>query len=99
MQEVVHRAFTVSSRQGAIYIGQAPVDTTIEMLIHENAHVKLRQIQALDPLYRTPWTSRREFRFRGGRIRGRSLEFSRGCSCFRTWPNSSGAGIVKNPAR
>ena len=43
-------AYTVSSRQGAIYIGPAPVEPTLEMLIHEYAHVKLRQIQALDPL-------------------------------------------------
>ncbi len=49
-----HLAFTVSSRQGAIYIGPAPVDSSIEMLIHENAHVKMRQIQTLDPLLRDP---------------------------------------------
>jgi hypothetical protein len=48
-------AFTVSSRQGAIYIGDAPVNSTIEMLIHENAHVKLRQIQVIDPLLQDPF--------------------------------------------
>lgn len=47
-------AFTVSSRQGAIYIGAAPLESTIEMLIHENAHVKLRQVQALDTLLSDP---------------------------------------------
>jgi HEXXH motif-containing protein len=51
----VHLAFTVSSRQGAIYIGPAPVDSSVEMLIHENAHVKMRQIQALDPLLCDPF--------------------------------------------
>jgi hypothetical protein len=47
-------AFTVSSRQGAIYIADAPVNSTVEMLIHENAHVKLRQIQVIDPLLQDP---------------------------------------------
>ncbi|MBV6323429.1 aKG-HExxH-type peptide beta-hydroxylase [Duganella violaceipulchra] len=47
-------AFTVSSRQGAIYVGNAQVDETIEMLLHEFAHVKLRQIQAIDPLLEDP---------------------------------------------
>jgi HEXXH motif-containing protein len=46
--------FTVSSRQGAIYIGNAPPNATVEMLIHENAHVKLRQIQFLDSLLSDP---------------------------------------------
>jgi len=46
--------FTVSSRQGAICIGNAPPDSTLEMLIHENAHVKLRQIQFLDSLLSDP---------------------------------------------
>lgn len=50
-----HLAFTVSSRQGAIYIGNAPVDASVEMLIHENAHVKMRQIQAIDPLLLDPF--------------------------------------------
>jgi HEXXH motif-containing protein len=50
-----HLAFTVSSRQGAIYIGSAPVDSSVEMLIHENAHVKMRQIQAIDPLLLDPF--------------------------------------------
>ncbi len=49
-----YRAFTVSSRQGAIYIGPAPARPTVEMLIHEFAHVKLRQIQALDPILTDP---------------------------------------------
>jgi HEXXH motif-containing protein len=49
-----HRAFTVSSRQGAIFIGEAPPDPMVEMLLHENAHVKLRQIQYLDPLLVDP---------------------------------------------
>lgn len=53
--ERVHLAYTVSSRQGAIYIGDAPVDSTVEMLLHENAHVKLRQIQAMDPLLTDPF--------------------------------------------
>jgi HEXXH motif-containing protein len=50
----VHCAFTVSSRQGALYLGAAPVDATVEMLLHENAHIKLRQAQAIDPLLRDP---------------------------------------------
>lgn len=50
----IHLAFTVSSRQGAIYIGDAPIDSSIEMLIHENAHVKLRQLQAIDTLLCDP---------------------------------------------
>jgi HEXXH motif-containing protein len=49
-----YSGFTVSSRQGAIYIGNAPPDATVEMLIHENAHVKLRQIQFLDSLLSDP---------------------------------------------
>jgi hypothetical protein len=47
-------AFTVSSRQGAVYIGDSELDETIEMLLHEFAHVKLRQIQAIDPLLVDP---------------------------------------------
>jgi hypothetical protein len=49
-----YRAFTVSSRQGAIYIGAAPPRDAAEMIMHEYAHVKLRQIQALDPLLKDP---------------------------------------------
>ena len=49
-----HTAFTVSSRQGAIFIGSAPPLPTAEMILHEKAHVKLRQIQKLDPLLRDP---------------------------------------------
>jgi HEXXH motif-containing protein len=49
-----HCGFTVSSRQGAIYIGNAPPNPTVEMLIHENAHLKLRQIQYLDSLLIDP---------------------------------------------
>jgi HEXXH motif-containing protein len=49
-----HFAFTVSSRQGAIFVCDAPVEPTIEMVIHENAHIKLRQVQALDPLLEDP---------------------------------------------
>ncbi len=47
-------AFTVSSRQGAVYIGDADVFATVEMLLHENAHVKLRQVQILDTLLKDP---------------------------------------------
>lgn len=50
----VNLAFTVSSRQGALYLGEADVDATIEMLLHENAHIKLRQAQAIDPLLCDP---------------------------------------------
>jgi hypothetical protein len=60
-----HRAFTVSSRQGAIFIGVAPPHQMTEMLLHESAHVKLRQIQLIDSLlldelnqqmlFRVPW--------------------------------------------
>jgi len=49
-----HIAFTVSSRQGAIYIGPAPPDASVEMILHENAHVKLRQLQAVDSLLCDP---------------------------------------------
>jgi HEXXH motif-containing protein len=49
-----YTAFTVSSRQGAIFIGGAPPPETVEMVLHENAHVKLRQIQALDQLLVDP---------------------------------------------
>jgi hypothetical protein len=45
-----NRAFTVSSRQGAIFLGILGVVPVIEMLIHENAHIKLRMIQELDSL-------------------------------------------------
>jgi hypothetical protein len=48
------RAFTVRSRQGAIYLGPAPVDESVEMLLHECAHIKLRQVQLLDPLLIDP---------------------------------------------
>lgn len=47
-------AFTVSSRQGAIFVGPAPVLPQAEMIIHENAHVKLRQLQLIDPLLQNP---------------------------------------------
>ncbi|MFN3228247.1 MAG: aKG-HExxH-type peptide beta-hydroxylase [Asticcacaulis sp.] len=47
-------AFTVSSRQGAIFIGEGDEAEVIEMLLHENAHVKLRQIQLLDTLLEDP---------------------------------------------
>lgn len=49
-----HTAFTVSSRQGALYVAGAPPAAMVEMLLHENAHVKLRQIQAIDPLLEDP---------------------------------------------
>jgi HEXXH motif-containing protein len=48
------RAFTVSSRQGAVYVGPAPATDTVEMLLHECAHIKLRQIQLIDPLLVDP---------------------------------------------
>ena len=51
----VHSAFTVSSRQGAVFIGDAPPMVTAEMLLHEKAHVKLRQLQKLDPLLVDPF--------------------------------------------
>jgi hypothetical protein len=47
-------AFTVSSRQGAIFIGDGTPDELVEMILHENAHVKLRQIQMLDTLLEDP---------------------------------------------
>jgi len=47
-------AFTVSSRQGAIFIGDGSPDELVEMILHENAHVKLRQIQILDTLLADP---------------------------------------------
>ena len=47
-------AFTVSSRQGAIFIGEANVDAVCDMILHENAHVKLRQVQLLDTLLVDP---------------------------------------------
>ncbi len=47
-------AFTVSSRQGAIFIdGGKPYDI-VDNILHENAHIKLRQIQLLDPLLQDP---------------------------------------------
>lgn len=47
-------AFTVSSRQGAIFIGEGSADEVADMILHENAHVKLRQIQLLDTLLEDP---------------------------------------------
>lgn len=47
-------AFTVSSRQGAIFVGEGNCDDVAEMILHENAHVKLRQIQLIDTLLRDP---------------------------------------------
>lgn len=43
-------AFTVSSRQGAIFIDEMAPESMVENLLHENAHVKLRLIQLFDPL-------------------------------------------------
>jgi HEXXH motif-containing protein len=49
-----HMAFTVSSRQGAMFIGHAPSIPTTEMILHEKAHIKLREIQLLDPILEDP---------------------------------------------
>lgn len=47
-------AFTVSSRQGAIFVGPAGIYDLIEMLLHENAHIKLRHMQLLDTILKKP---------------------------------------------
>jgi HEXXH motif-containing protein len=49
-----YRAFTVLSRQGAVFLGDAPAPHLAEMLLHETAHIKLRQMQLLDPLLTDP---------------------------------------------
>jgi len=49
-----YRAFTVSSRQGAIFLDQIPAETLVENIIHENAHIKLRQIELLGSLLVDP---------------------------------------------
>jgi HEXXH motif-containing protein len=51
-------AFTVGSRQGAVYLGDASPLAMLEMLVHETAHVKLRQIQLLDPMLTDPLDDR-----------------------------------------
>ena len=54
-----HLAFTVGSRQGAIFLGQAPPLDLAEMVLHEAAHVKLRQMQLLDSLLVDPLDEQR----------------------------------------
>jgi HEXXH motif-containing protein len=49
-----HSSFSVGSRQGAIYVSEGDLQLVAEMLIHENAHVKMRQMQALDGLLIDP---------------------------------------------
>lgn len=43
-------AFTVLSRQGAMFIDPEDPRTIAENLVHENAHVKLRYMQFVDPI-------------------------------------------------
>jgi len=43
-------AFTVSSRQGAMFIDEMASDQMVENIVHENAHVKLRCIQMFDTI-------------------------------------------------
>jgi len=47
-------SFSVGTRQGAIYISEGSPQQVAEALLHENAHVKLRQMQAIDNLLRYP---------------------------------------------
>jgi hypothetical protein len=57
----VNRAFTVSSRQGAIFVDAVEPHLMVENLIHENAHIKLRQIQLLDRLIENPSDESQKF--------------------------------------
>jgi len=57
----MHRAFTVSSRQGAMFVDLIDPEAMVENLIHENAHIKLRQIQLLDPLLIDPFNEDKRF--------------------------------------
>ncbi len=50
-----YTAFSVSSRQGAIYVSPGPSSAVVEMILHENAHVKLREIQEIVPLLIHPF--------------------------------------------
>ena len=50
-----YSAFTVLSRQGAVFVGDAPPPDLAEMLLHETAHVKLRQMQLLDSVLTDPF--------------------------------------------
>lgn len=43
-------AFTVSSRQGAIFLDALPPEEMVDSLLHETAHVKLRHMQVFDTL-------------------------------------------------
>jgi HEXXH motif-containing protein len=52
--DATYSAFTTSSRQGAIFLGVAPPLPLLEMMLHEKAHVKLRQIQLSDSLLLDP---------------------------------------------
>ena len=49
-EESCHKAYTVSSRQGVIYMAPAPTLAIAEMLVHEVAHIKMRDIQVVDML-------------------------------------------------
>jgi HEXXH motif-containing protein len=49
-EEGFHRAYTVSSRQGVVYMAPAPTLALAEMLVHEVAHIKMRDIQVVDIL-------------------------------------------------
>ena len=53
-EEGIRRAFTVSSRQGAIFLDATEPNDMVENIIHENAHVKLRCIQSFDGLLVDP---------------------------------------------
>lgn len=61
-QPGVYRAFTVSSRQGAIFLDQIPPESLVENIIHENAHIKLRQIELLGQLLTNPREDSQRFK-------------------------------------
>ena len=57
-----HICFTVSSRQGAIFLDPLDPIELIENIVHETAHVKLRCIQFFDPIIKDTEDDERRFK-------------------------------------
>ena len=86
----LHRAFTVSSRQGAVFVDAIDPAEMVDNLIHENAHIKLRQLQLLIPSSSTSLTRRRDSPSRGGPTRVPFRASSRASGSSRMLQSTAG---------